>query len=57
MLLCGDPQALDVFTSDPRADTTLQPAASNQDDTNCAVNAAFSSLSVRYTAPLTTMGR
>lgn len=52
-----DPQALEVFTSDPLEDTTVLPAASNQDDIKCAVNAAFSSLSVRPTAPLTHMYR
>jgi hypothetical protein len=42
------PQRLDVFTSDPRADAALQPVASNDDDSNCAENGTFSSLSVRW---------
>lgn len=49
------PQRLDVFTSDPRADAALEPVASNDDDSNCAENGTFSSLSVGW--PCYTMHR
>lgn len=48
-------QRLDVFTTDPRLDAALQPVASNDDDSNCAENGTFSSLSVRL--PRYTMHR